>query len=111
MLIASLLFAFMGVCVKWAAVQYSAGEIVFYRAAVGVIFIAALTRRSKVSLRTAVPGMHFWRSATGVVALMLWFYAHHRLAAGHRDDAQLHVFGVDGAVPGRRRGAGRRAAA
>jgi S-adenosylmethionine uptake transporter len=75
MLIASLLFAFMGVCVKWAAVQYSAGEIVFYRAAVGVIFIAALTRRSKVSLRTAVPSMHFWRSATGVAALMLWFYA------------------------------------
>jgi drug/metabolite transporter (DMT)-like permease len=75
MLIASLLFALMGVCVKWASVQYSAGEIVFYRALVGVLFIAVLSRRSGVSLRTAVPAAHFWRSATGVAALMLWFYA------------------------------------
>jgi drug/metabolite transporter (DMT)-like permease len=75
MVVASLLFALMGVCVKWASVQYSAGEIVFYRAAVGVVCIAALTRRSKVSLRTRVPAMHAWRSATGVAALMLWFYA------------------------------------
>lgn len=75
MVIASLLFALMGVCVKWASVQYSAGEIVFYRALVGVVTIAALTRRSKVSLRTSVPAMHAWRSATGVAALMLWFYA------------------------------------
>lgn len=75
MVIASLLFALMGVCVKWAAVQYSAGEIVLYRALFGVLYIAALTRRSKVSLRTKAPAMHVWRSATGVAALMLWFYA------------------------------------
>jgi drug/metabolite transporter (DMT)-like permease len=75
MVIASLLFALMGVCVKWASAQYSAGEIVFYRALVGVVYIAVLTRRSKVSLRTSAPAMHFWRSATGVAALMLWFYA------------------------------------
>jgi drug/metabolite transporter (DMT)-like permease len=75
MLLASLLFSLMGVCVKWASAQYSAGEIVFYRAAVGVVCIALLTRRSKVSLRTRVPAMHAWRSISGVAALMLWFYA------------------------------------
>jgi len=32
-------------------------------------------RWQRVGLRTAVPGMHFWRSASGVSALMLWFYA------------------------------------
>ena len=43
--------------------------------------------------------MHFWRSATGVIALVLWFYAIGNLPLGHRDDAELHVVGVDGAVP------------
>jgi S-adenosylmethionine uptake transporter len=72
---ASLLFALMGLAVKLASAQYGAGEIVLYRAAVGVALMAALSRQQRVSLRTAVPMMHFWRSASGVVALCLWFYA------------------------------------
>jgi len=75
MLIASLLFAVMGVCVKFASAQYSAGEIVFYRALVGALFIAGLSRVRGTSLTTQVPAMHFWRSASGVLALTLWFYA------------------------------------
>ncbi len=75
MLGAALLFAMMGVCVKWASVQYSAGEIVFYRSLVGALFIAAIARVRGRSLRTAVPAMHFWRSASGVCSLTLWFYA------------------------------------
>jgi S-adenosylmethionine uptake transporter len=29
----------------------------------------------RIGLRTAVPGMHFWRGLSGVTALSLWFYA------------------------------------
>jgi drug/metabolite transporter (DMT)-like permease len=75
MLCASLLFAVMGVCVKFASVQYSAGEMVFYRALVGALFIFGLTRVRGSSLATQVPAMHFWRSASGVLSLLLWFYA------------------------------------
>jgi drug/metabolite transporter (DMT)-like permease len=75
MLCASLLFATMGVCVKFASAQYGAGEMVFYRALIGAVFIFGLTRVRGASLATAMPAMHFWRSASGVLALMLWFYS------------------------------------
>ena len=75
MLGAALLFSLMAVCVKWASLQYSAGELVFYRCVVGTLFIAGLTRIRGSSLRTSVPAMHFWRCASGVVSLTLWFYA------------------------------------
>ncbi|MGE0675121.1 MAG: DMT family transporter [Methylibium sp.] len=75
MVLASLLFATMGVCVKLASAHYATGEIVFYRGAVGLLLMAALARWQCGSLRTAVPAMHFWRSLSGVTALCLWFYA------------------------------------
>ncbi len=75
MLCASFLFATMGVCVKLASSQYSAGEIVFYRSIVGALAMAAYSRWYGTRLATAVPAMHFWRSTSGVVALCLWFYA------------------------------------
>lgn len=75
MLLASFLFATMGVGVKYASAHYHAGEIVFYRGLVGALVIAGLSRMNGGSLRTAVPAMHFWRSAVGVASLMLWFYA------------------------------------
>jgi S-adenosylmethionine uptake transporter len=75
MVASSFLFAAMGVCVKLASSQYSAGEIVFYRGMVGTLGIWLVSRHLKGSLRTAVPGMHFWRCLTGVLALILWFYS------------------------------------
>jgi drug/metabolite transporter (DMT)-like permease len=75
MLGASLLFAVMGVCVKYASALYGTGELVFYRALVGALFVFGLTRVRRRTLATTVAAMHFWRSASGVVALMLWFYA------------------------------------
>jgi S-adenosylmethionine uptake transporter len=75
MLCASLLFAVMGVCVKFASTQYGAGEMVFYRSAVGALFIFGFARWRGVSLATRIPAMHFWRSASGVIALTLWFQA------------------------------------
>jgi S-adenosylmethionine uptake transporter len=65
----------MGVCVKLASQLYTTGEIVFYRGLVGATFIALMARWRGGSLRTTVPGMHLWRSLTGVCALCLWFYA------------------------------------
>lgn len=75
MLLSSLLFAVMGVCVKLASAQYSAGEMVLYRALVGAVFITGLAHWRGVSLRTRVPAMHFWRSALGTTSLLLWFFA------------------------------------
>jgi S-adenosylmethionine uptake transporter len=75
MALATLLFALMGVCVKFASTHYATGEIVFYRGLVGALTMAVLMRRAGTSLRTPVPGMHLWRSACGVTSLSLWFYA------------------------------------
>jgi len=79
MILASLLFATMGVCVKYASAYYSPGEIVFYRGLVGASTIAIMAWRHGGRLRTSVPSMHFWRSLSGVLALSLWFYAIGRL--------------------------------
>jgi drug/metabolite transporter (DMT)-like permease len=73
--IASLLFATMGVCVKLASAHYSSGEIVMYRGLVGALMILAISRWRGESLRTALAKQHFLRSFTGVTALCLWFYA------------------------------------
>jgi S-adenosylmethionine uptake transporter len=75
MVIASFLFATMGVCVKLASAHYAPGEIIFYRGMVGAVLILALARSRRTSLATTVPAAHFWRSLTGVVAMLLWFNA------------------------------------
>ena len=75
MLGTALLFSVMAVCVKWASVQYSAGELVFYRSLVGTLFVSAVARVNGTSLRTSLPAMHFWRCICGVISLTLWFYA------------------------------------
>lgn len=75
MLLASLFFASMGVCIKFASVHFNSFEIVAYRGLVGVIFLIGFTRMRGVTLGTSVPMMHFWRSVVGVIALTAWFYA------------------------------------
>ena len=75
MLLASLFFATMGVCIKFASEHFNSFEIVCYRGMVGVIFLLGMTRVRGVSLRTRVPMMHVWRSVVGVTALTSWFYA------------------------------------
>ncbi|HRI18999.1 MAG TPA: DMT family transporter [Burkholderiaceae bacterium] len=75
MMVASLLFALMGVCVKFASAHYAPGEIVLYRGALGALLMASVSRLRGGRLRTPVAGLHFWRSLTGVCALCLWFYS------------------------------------
>jgi S-adenosylmethionine uptake transporter len=75
MLLASLFFAGMGVCIKFASAHFNSFEIVAYRGVVGMVFLLVFTRTRGVSLRTAVPMMHFWRSVVGTIALTSWFVA------------------------------------
>ena len=75
MVLASFLFATMGVCVKLASADYAPGEIMFYRGLIGAVVIWLLARSRGVSLKTTVPATHFWRSLSGVVAMFLWFYS------------------------------------
>jgi S-adenosylmethionine uptake transporter len=75
MLLASLLFASMGVCIKFAAEHFNSFEIVAYRGVVGVVFLLGMTRVRGVSLRTTVPMMHVWRAVVGTLSLTAWFYA------------------------------------
>jgi len=67
--VASLLFATMGVCIKLAAAQYSSGEIVMYRGVIGALLISLVSHWRGETLRTPVPGRHLLRSVTGVTAL------------------------------------------
>ena len=73
--VASFLFATMGVCVKLASAEYASGEIVFYRGVTGALMMLALIRWRGGTLRTGVASMHFWRCTSGVTALSLWFYS------------------------------------
>lgn len=75
MLLASLFFASMGVCIKFASNYFNSFEIVFYRGVVGAIFLIAMTRVNGVSLRTRMPMMHVWRSIVGTISLTAWFFA------------------------------------
>jgi drug/metabolite transporter (DMT)-like permease len=75
MVCAALLFSAMGVCVKVASSLYGTGELVFYRSLVGALVVFGVARWRGESLATRVPAMHFWRSASGIAGLMLWFYA------------------------------------
>lgn len=75
MVLASLLFAAMSVCIKIASAHFQPVEIVCYRGAIGMVFMAALCRAQGVSLSTRVPMMHLWRSIVGVASLVCWFYA------------------------------------
>lgn len=75
MILASLFFASMSVCIKFASAHFHTLELVCYRGLVGMVFMAALCRARGVSLGTRVPMMHVWRSIVGVLSLTAWFYA------------------------------------
>jgi drug/metabolite transporter (DMT)-like permease len=74
MLVAGLLFAIMGVLVKWGALHFASIELVFYRSFFGLIIVYAMLYRSKVSLVTEHWRGHLWRGLSGTVAMMLFFY-------------------------------------
>ena len=75
MILASLFFSMMGVCIKFASAHFHTSELVFFRGLIGVLFMATFCRLQGVSLRTSIPMMHVWRSLVGVTSLAAWFYA------------------------------------
>jgi len=75
MVLGALIFASMGVCVKFASDWFSSAELVFYRGLIGIVFLWLLARSRGVTLATRYPGMHAWRSLVGVASLGAWFYA------------------------------------
>ena len=75
MILASFGFALMGVCVKLASEIFVAPEIVFYRGILSVIFVFLVARYQGTSLRTVHWRFQIWRSASGFVSLLLYFYA------------------------------------
>jgi S-adenosylmethionine uptake transporter len=82
MLLSALLFALMAACVKLASTQYGTAEIVLFRSLIGVIGLFAYARFAGQSLATDLAGVHLRRSAMGVAALALWFYALGELPLG-----------------------------
>lgn len=75
MLVASLLFACMGVCVKLAAATHSAVEIVFYRSFISLLIMFGLVRWRGVPLATRHLRWQLNRGVVGFVALFSYFYA------------------------------------
>ena len=50
-------------------------ELVFYRSLLGCIFVTAIARHHRKTLLTQNLRVHVWRSLSGFVALVLFFYA------------------------------------
>ena len=75
MVLGALIFASMGVCVKFASAWFSSAELVLYRGLIGIAFLWLFAKSRGVSLATRYPGMHAWRSSIGVLSLGAWFYA------------------------------------
>ena len=119
MVLAALLFASMGVCVKLASAWFSSAELVMWRGLIGVVFLWLLARSRGVALATRYPGMHAWRSVVGVLSLGAWFFAiaHLPLATAmtlnYMSSVWIATFLVGGAllawmpVPGREPGSQR----
>ncbi len=75
MILASFLFATMGVGVKIASENFNTFELVCYRGLISMLFMWFMMRARGVKLATTVPMMHAWRAVVGVLSLGSWFYA------------------------------------
>ncbi len=75
MLLGAFFFAVMAVCVKYASAGFNSAELVCYRGLISMLLLWGLARHQRLSLATAYPAMHAWRSLVGVVSLGTWFYA------------------------------------
>jgi drug/metabolite transporter (DMT)-like permease len=74
MLVAGLLFASMGVLIKFGTAHFSSNEIVFYRSFFGLLIMAAMVWQKRTPLATPHWRGHLWRGLSGTIAMMLFFY-------------------------------------
>ena len=75
MILASLLFACMGVCVKLGSAHFSTGELVFYRGFVGFLMMLILLRLQGITHATPHWRRQLSRGVSGTIALMGYFFA------------------------------------
>lgn len=76
MLLASIMFAAMGACVKVASdLGASLPLVVLFRAIPSIVLILVWTRIARRTLRPNSWKLHFWRNLSGVTSMWLGFYA------------------------------------
>ena len=76
MVVAGLLFAVMGLFVKLGSLHgFSGAELVFYRSFIGLAVVYGIVRHRGLALRTQHLRSHLYRGLTGLVSVMLYFYA------------------------------------
>jgi drug/metabolite transporter (DMT)-like permease len=84
MILSSLAFAVMGMCIQVCSLSLSNGMVVFFRNAAGLVFLSPLVIRAGGPrvLRTQHLKEHFVRGAAGLSSMYCFFYAiaHMRLA-------------------------------
>lgn len=74
MLVAGLLFACMGVLVKLGSAHFSSSELVFYRSFFGLLLVASMLLHRRTALATPHWRGHMWRSLSGTIGMVLFFY-------------------------------------
>lgn len=74
MLVAGFLFACMGVFVKLGSDYFSNIELVFYRSLIGLLVVYVILLARGGTLATPHWASHLWRSLSGTIALLLFFY-------------------------------------
>lgn len=80
---ASLGFALMVLCMKFASRNLPSLEVVFFRSLIGSIMIYAVIRKKRVSVfGTSSRTLMIWRGLTGFIALSLHFYTIEHLPLG-----------------------------
>lgn len=75
MIVASLLFAGMGVCVKLGSAQFSAAELVVARGAVATALLGGYMLAFRQPASTRHWATHLWRGLSGFVSLVAYFMA------------------------------------
>lgn len=76
MLASALLFSGMGVLVKVASASLPNEMVVFFRSAMGLVFLLPwVWRHGLHHLKTRHPGQHLVRAAAGLAAMYCYFYA------------------------------------
>jgi S-adenosylmethionine uptake transporter len=75
MVLASLLFASMGVCVKLASNTLQSPEIAFYRCFISLLLVAGVMRLRGAAFATPHAAMHMKRGVSGAISLILYFQA------------------------------------
>ncbi len=75
MIVASLLFACMGVCVKLGAAHFATGELVFYRGFLAMVVVGAVAHTQGIGLATPNWRLQITRGLAGSAALVSYFYA------------------------------------